>query len=157
MFPKNVLHHGFIAGLIMLMLFCVIHHHTLIRSSMSQVLELLVTVRVVAQINQLQLGWWLQHAVIVTRMSHISRNHPSQWRDAHARGRSPAPVCQEAGDLHWAALPVSQEGTLQSDNNPHPCLITILLFLPSVSSLISYSVVFPPSLSPPQIITQLRS
>ena len=33
--------------------------------------------------NKLQRGWWIQHAVIVTCISHISKRHPSNWQDAH--------------------------------------------------------------------------
>lgn len=65
---------------VIIMCFRKIHHHTVEHNTAGQVFELLSSVE---QINQLQRGWWIQHAVIVTCISHISKRHPSNRQDAH--------------------------------------------------------------------------
>lgn len=150
----------------MLMCFSVIHHHTIIHTTTSQLFELLATVRVAEQINQLQHSWWIQHA---TRIGYISKKHPSKWQDihtvtlTHARTHTRPISCPDVSKGHWPPLSSTSSvpptrvprGKLWSDNNLHRCLLTIiLLLLPMSSSVISYSWHFlpPSSYHPPQII-----
>lgn len=139
--------------------FSVIHHHTIIRNQTSQVFELLATVCVAEQINQLQHGWWIQHAAIVTCIRHISKKHPSNWHVIHtntythtwpvscpgvSRGRWPPlsstscvpPTSPKRETLSW------QQPSSLSFNHPPP-----LSFL-SISSPSSHFNIPPPQLIP---------